>query len=135
MSQEAAVLFANEAFYLAFTLKDLKGMDELWSRHLPVTCVHPGWQPLIGREAVMDSWIGIFGNPRSPGVECRQPRVFLYGDLAQVCCYEVLEEGTLVACNLFARDGQAWTLVHHQASPVAEKPQFDEPTPRRTRLQ
>ena len=135
MSQEAAVLFANEAFYLAFSLKDIKGMYELWSRHLPVTCVHPGWQPLIGREAVMDSWIGIFGNPGSPVIECRQPRVFLYGDLAQVCCYEVMEEGTLVACNLFARHGQTWILLHHQASPVAEKPQFDEPTPRRTRLQ
>ncbi|EDP61311.1 hypothetical protein BAL199_07143 [alpha proteobacterium BAL199] len=135
MSQEAAVLFANEAFYLAFSLKDIKGMDELWSRHLPVTCVHPGWQPLIGREAVMDSWIGIFGNPGSPVIECRQPRVFLYGDLAQVCSYEVMEEGTLVACNLFARHGQTWILLHHQASPVAEKPQFDEPTPRRTRLQ
>ncbi|GHD57524.1 hypothetical protein GCM10017083_39180 [Thalassobaculum fulvum] len=135
MSQEAAVLFANEAFYLAFALKDLKGMDELWSRHLPVSCIHPGWQPLFGREAVMDSWIGLFGNPASPAIECRQPRVLLYGDFAQVYCYELIEEGTLVASNLFALDARGWKLIHHQASPVAEKPQFDDPPPQRGRLQ
>ena len=135
MSQEAAVLFANEAFYLAFALKDIKGMDELWSRHLPVSCIHPGWQPLLGREAVMDSWIGIFGNPASPAIECRQSRVLPYGEFALVCCYEVIEEGTLVASNLFALDGNFWRLVHHQASPVAEKPQFDEPSPQSRRLQ
>lgn len=135
MSQDAAVLFANEVFYLAFALKDIKSMDELWSRHLPVSCIHPGWQPLFGREAVMDSWIGIFGNPASPAIECRQPRVITYGDFAQVFCYEVIEEGTLVACNLFAHDARGWKLVHHQASPLAEKPQFDEPAPQRRRLQ
>lgn len=135
MSQDTAVLFANEAFYLAFALKDFKGMDELWSRHLPVSCIHPGWQPLFGREAVMDSWTGIFGNPASPAIECRQPQVLLYGDFALVCCYEVIEEGTLVASNLFALDARGWRLVHHQASPVAETPQFDELPPQRRRLQ
>jgi hypothetical protein len=135
MSQEAAVLFANEAFYLAFAFKDIKGMDELWSRRLPVTCIHPGWQPLFGRDAVMESWLRIFGNPGAPGIEFRQPRVFLYGDFAQVCCYELIEAGTLVASNLFAREGQGWTLVHHQASPVAERPRFEEPAPQRRRLQ
>jgi len=134
MSQDAAVLFANEAFYLAFALKDIKGMDELWSRHLPVSCVHPGWQPLFGREAVMESWVGILGNPASPAIECRQQRVVSYGEFAQVFCYEVIEEGTLVACNLFAHDARGWKLLHHQASPLAEKPQLDEPAPRR-RLQ
>lgn len=126
MSQEPAVLFANEAFYVAFTIRDIRSMDELWSRSLPVTCIHPGWQPLIGREAVMESWVGIFGNPGSPGVELREPRAFVYGDLAQVICYEVMEEATLVASNLFVREGSEWKLVHHQASPVAEDPAFEE---------
>ena len=42
----------------------------------------------------------------------------LYGDLAIVTCEESLDDNTLVATNIFAREDGAWRLVHHQASPL-----------------
>ena len=42
MSQEAAVLFANEVFYEAFKARDLATMELLWAEGLPVACIHPG---------------------------------------------------------------------------------------------
>ncbi|NQW12427.1 MAG: nuclear transport factor 2 family protein [Alphaproteobacteria bacterium] len=135
MSQEAAVLFANEAFYLAFSMRDIKTMDELWSTHKYVSCVHPGWQPLTDRETVMESWVGIFGNPGAPRVELREPHVVFHGDVAVVTCYEVLDEGVLAATNLFRHEADSWKMIHHHASPVAEKPIFETPEPRAPRLQ
>jgi ketosteroid isomerase-like protein len=131
MTQQAAVLFANEAFYLAFSTRDPKSMDDMWSRDAPVTCVHPGWQPLYGREEVMESWVTILGNPAAPQVEFREPRAFLYGDVATVLGYEVMQEGVLAATNIFVLEGDRWRLVHHHASPVANAPEFSEPPPAR----
>jgi hypothetical protein len=37
-----------------------------------------------------------------------------------VICSEHLEGGTLAATNVFAREGGAWKLVHHQAGAQPE---------------
>jgi ketosteroid isomerase-like protein len=131
MSQEAAVLFANEAFYLAFVTRDLKGMDEIWSKDAPVACVHPGWRPLYGREEIMESWVTILGNPAAPHVDFLKGRAFVYGDMAFVLGYEVMREGVLAATNTFVLEGTTWRLVHHHASPVSDSPDFDHPPPAR----
>ena len=43
---EAAVLFANEAFYRAFADRDMDAMAALWAADGPVACIHPGWPAL-----------------------------------------------------------------------------------------
>ncbi|TMA07756.1 MAG: DUF4440 domain-containing protein, partial [Deltaproteobacteria bacterium] len=53
---EREVLEANAAFYAAFTQRDADAMDVLWAREVPVACLHPGWEPLSGREEVVSSW-------------------------------------------------------------------------------
>ena len=53
MPEHAAVLFANDAFYLAFCNRDLDAMDAIWARETPITCNHPGWDPLSDRDEVM----------------------------------------------------------------------------------
>ena len=50
---EVEVLAQNRAFYAAFRQRDLDSMDELWATRAKVACVHPGWQPIRGREQVM----------------------------------------------------------------------------------
>lgn len=118
-----AVLFANEAFYRAFAARDLPAMEEVWARHCPVACIHPGWGPLHGREAVMRSWAGILGNPQSPVVTCLGAKVVLFGDTAMVTCFETLTSDVLIATNLFVRQGHLWKLVHHQAGPTSARPE------------
>jgi hypothetical protein len=136
MGLEAAVEFANEAFYLAFTTRDLKGMGEIWAEEHEIVCIHPGWQPIHGREDVMQSWAGILGSRAAPAVSCKWPRVhFLGEDAAFVTCYEVLEEGILAATNVFVREKGAWRLVHHQASPMANPPRLEDEGQPTTRLQ
>jgi len=121
-----AVLFANEAFYRAFAARDLAAMEEVWARHCPVACIHPGWAPLHGRQAVMRSWQGILGNPQSPPVACHGARATVFGESAMVVCFEGVPGGFLVATNLFVRQGAVWKLVHHQAGPTSGLPE-DEP--------
>ena len=122
MSEQDAVLFANEAFYLAFANRDLAAMDEVWSRQHDVACIHPGWQPLSGREEVMESWTGILANDEAPTVSCRGAQAYLAGDAAFVTCFEVIGKGALVATNVFCREGGLWKLVHHQAGPCNAAP-------------
>jgi hypothetical protein len=118
----ARALFANDAFYLAFNARDLEAMDRLWARHRPVACIHPGWAALVDREAVLESWEGILGNPDAPTIAVDHPRALPFGDLVLVLCYERIEGQSLAASNLFVlEDGEA-RLVHHQAGPCARPP-------------
>lgn len=127
---EQAVLRANAAFYEAFTHGDLEAMDALWSQRAPVACVHPGWDALHGRAAVLRSWHLIFQGPRPPRVTAERATVQLLGDVAYVLCHERLRDaagevaGTLVATNLFVREPEGWKLVLHHAgpTPVADAP-------------
>ena len=136
MSERDAVLFANEAFYRAFADRDLKGMDALWSREVPVACIHPGWGALVTRKDVMDSWRRILSNENSPKVTSRDAEVFIHGESAFVICYEEIQDNYLVATNVFRREGRQWKIVHHQAGPTAYVPteeegdEDEEPAPR-----
>ena len=121
-SLQAAVLAANEAFYRAFATRDLAAKDRVWARIDAVACVHPGWAPLLGRDAVMESWAGILGNPDSPNIRCLQCHATIYGETAAVICYEAVERGYLVATNVFLREGGVWRLCHHQAGPTSAQP-------------
>ncbi len=121
MSDEAAVLFVNQAFYEAFSDHDIGAMDAIWSREGPISCVHPGWGALAGREAVMESWAAILSGADAPRITCRSPTAFVFGAIAYVICYEELGSSFLIATNIFAREDMCWKLVHHQAG-VAPRP-------------
>jgi hypothetical protein len=128
MSDETDVLAANEAFYRAFGGRDLAAMDALWALETPVACIHPGWDVLIGRREIMQSWEAILGNPQAPQIRCDAPRAFITGTSAFVICREVLEQGALIATNIFAREPAGWRMVHHQAGPTSA-PQRPAETP------
>ncbi|MCP5374041.1 MAG: nuclear transport factor 2 family protein [Hyphomicrobiales bacterium] len=123
MSDLSAVLAANDAFYRAFATGDFAAMDALWARHSPVACLHPGWGPIAGRAQVMETWRAILANSDGNAVQCLSPQAYPLGDAAFVICHEKLPQGSLVATNLFVREGDAWRMVHHQAGPApAPKP-------------
>ncbi|MDG2243056.1 MAG: nuclear transport factor 2 family protein [Rhodospirillaceae bacterium] len=128
MGDEESVLFSNDRFYAAFSGKDFDAMQQLWGLE-KVTCVHPGWPPLYGREDVMDSWDAILGEDNAPNVRCRAPRAAVFGDMATVVCIEELDSAFLCATNIFVRQSENWRLVHHHAGPINVNPEElpDEP--------
>tara|TARA_B100001123_G_C14820333_1_gene831926 strand:- start:175 stop:585 length:411 start_codon:yes stop_codon:yes gene_type:complete len=114
-----AVLFSNEAFYSAFRGRDMGAMEELWAEVAPVAVIHPGWQALTGRQQVIESWQAILEGPNSPEITCHGASAHVCGDVAYVLCYERVGDEFLVATNIFAREGSAWRMVHHQAGPTS----------------
>ena len=126
----AALLFANETFYKAFADKDVTLMSAVWADVEPVTCLHPGWPLVEGREAVLQSWHAILTSPSSPEMECLGARAGIHGDIGLVICYERIATEYLIATNIYARSGAGWRLIHHHSGSTPE-PDAHETTPRR----
>jgi len=131
MASEARAVFealqANERFYRALNDLDLAGMDRLWSHGSFVRCVHPGWELIVGWDAVRASWEGIFrGSSGGPAhsVATADVAVHLVSDLAWVSCIERItlpgrSASLAVATNLFQRspeEGLRWEMILHHAS-------------------
>jgi ketosteroid isomerase-like protein len=93
----------------------MRAMENVWSSHAAVTCIHPGWRALTGRQAVLESWAAILTNPEAPKITCHQPLVFVLGAAAYVLCYEKVAGSVLAATNVFTREADGWRLVHHDA--------------------
>ena len=117
---------ANAGFYRAFEALDLHAMDEVWAHGEHVKCVHPGWPLLTGWDAVRASWETIFANTQEMRFTLTDVRVMETHELAWVTCTEYILSETdgrvgvtsILATNVFERDGDAWRMVHHHASHV-----------------
>ena len=83
-ADEAAVLAANAAFYAAFNARDADAMAALWATAAEVTCVHPGWNILRGREAVLASWRSILGNAEQAKIVGAAEGAQIIGEVAIV---------------------------------------------------
>jgi ketosteroid isomerase-like protein len=117
---------ANARFYRAFETLDLSEMDGVWAHASHVTCVHPGWPLLVGWDAVRASWDTIFSNTAEMSFTVSAVRAVRSADLGWVTCTEnILSEvrgrvsvTSVLATNIYERDGNEWLLVHHHASHV-----------------
>ena len=131
MASEARAVFealqVNERFYRALNRLDLAEMDRLWSHGSFVRCVHPGWELIVGWEAVRASWEGIFrGSSGGPAhsVEIADVSVHVVSDLGWVSCIERItlpgrSASLAVATNLFQRspeEAARWEMILHHAS-------------------
>jgi ketosteroid isomerase-like protein len=119
MTDEDEVLAANSAFYAAFGDADAEAMDGIWARRAPCACIHPGWDALIGRDRVMESWRRMFESGGAPPISCSGAVAHLFGDFAYVTCVEKVPGATLVATNVFSREDGHFRLVHHHAGPAS----------------
>lgn len=115
-----ALLAANEAFYRAFVGGHIADMEGLWSGTASVACIHPGWNALRGREAVLASWRSIMGGGQIPRVVCANPSAHVVGEAGFVLCEERVGAAVLIATNIFALEQGVWKMVHHHAAPVAQ---------------
>jgi ketosteroid isomerase-like protein len=134
MSDQDAILAANAAYYRAFSTGDFAAMSRIWAED-GVSCVHPGWMPLVGRDAVIDSYRAILTGPNRVRIAYRDDTAMVTDDEGRVLCIEILEGTALLAAtNFYRRVGGAWRMVHHQASPIAMPAEESEPPPRGQRL-
>lgn len=120
-------------FYAAFEAGDFDRMSAVWADGPyadGVSCVHPGWTMLRGREEVLRSWALIMANTTYIQFVLTDIETDVYGDHAVVTCKEnvltadedteagFLAGGSIVATNLFVRTGGEWRLLLHHGSPV-----------------
>ena len=129
MGDEDQVLAANAEFYRAFAKRDLDAMAALWATRAPIACIHPGWQALHGREAVLASWRNILLGRGAPPITCASAAAHVLGDAAFVVCIERIPAVELIATNVFVREDGRWRMVHHHASAMAPADPMPEPDP------
>ena len=117
---------ANDSFYRALEALDLEAMSRIWLHSEWVRCTHPGWEVVVGWDAVRESWESIFANTRWIRVTPTALGLQVLGDVAIVGCSENItatqgdQIGVAVAqaTNLFLNTPEGWRLVHHHASPA-----------------
>ena len=115
---------ANQRFYDAFSDLDIAGMDRVWENSDRAMCVHPGWVPLIGWDAVRQSWERIFENTALMQFQARYLNVVVQGEFGCVTCVEAITsvvQGratnfSTFATNIFARYEDGWRMIAHHAS-------------------
>ena len=118
-----AVLTINDSFYRALSLADLGAMERLWLASPDAVCVHPGWPPLYGWEAIAQSWRSIFENQGPLHVWPSEVRVRLYGQTAEVNCLENIDMSQVTpagllqtrATNVFRLIVKTWKMLEHHA--------------------
>ena len=117
---------ANARFYRAVEQLDLAAIDALWAHEGWVRCVHPGWEILVGWDAVRKSWEQIFANTRWLRITPTAVEAVVIADLGLVVCSENITSTTegdvgvsaAQATNLFRKAGEEWRMIHHHASPA-----------------
>ena len=62
LSDKEIVLARNQAFYHAFSKRDISEMSSLWWQGSSSLCIHPGGRVFIGWEEIRDTWSSIFRN-------------------------------------------------------------------------
>lgn len=139
-----AVLLANLAFYEAFSARDSEWMSNVWWQSPSVICIHPSHSPLIGSNAIVDSFSKMFENGikntsrvrggKSTSGSFMTPTniraLSVRGTTASlVCDEEVYAKGSsgesereralvnkLLTTNIFRKVGGKWKMVHRHAS-------------------
>lgn len=126
MTDDDAVLAANDAFYRAFESLEIDRMRALWLSSATISCIHPGWAALVGWPAVMESWEQIFAGTLSMRFTLSDVSVHVAGDAAWVLCVENIESrqvdgaaaARVQATNVFQRRDGRWHIVHHHGGPL-----------------
>ncbi len=126
VTDELTVLAVNDAFYQALQSLDLAQMEAVWWHEDWVRCLHPGWELILGWEAVQESWANIFRSTMQLRVSISRLLVHVWGDTAWVSCLEHVTstlEGDFTtamveATNIFVRRDSHWRMVHHHTTPL-----------------
>ena len=135
-ADKARLTELNEDFYAAFEGGDLDALEAIWVNGdlaESVTCVHPGWPALRGRDEVLRSWAMIMANTTYIQFVLTDVEVEVGTDFAVLTCVENIltadeddeDENSTdfagakgVATNIFRRTPEGWRLWVRHGSPV-----------------
>jgi len=124
---------AEAHFYEAFARLDEDLMSEVWFDSDDAYCVHPGGQPLVGSQAVLESWRGMFRGGRPLVIFYKVIRKQVSDDMAMHLVEERLssedgrQRGLVMASNCYLRTVDGWRLVSHHGSPMSPDRSTPEP--------
>ena len=127
--QHAAHLLATPddvetQFYEALREADIGKLMAVWSDDDDIVCVHPGGPRVIGTRAIRASFEAIFergGIPVQPG-SVRRTRsidgaVHNLIETVTIQSTEGVQQGFVIATNVYTKTAQGWRMVAHHASP------------------
>ena len=126
MGDEKELHRLNLLFYRCLETLDLPCMENVWLQEDWVRCIHPGWDVLVGWDAIRDSWARIFSNTNWIRVAPTDVHIHVLGRTAIVACSENIttsQDGDLdvavaQATNIFVTTREGWRMVVHHASPA-----------------
>jgi SnoaL-like domain len=127
--QMDVILLANAQFYRALSLADATAMRNIWLKSEEASCVHPGWNKVLGYENIQHTWAAIFVNQGPVHIWSSEETVSFEDDLAWVACIENVDASattsgaiiTVRARNAFYHLRSGWRLLHHEAEPIPEQ--------------
>jgi ketosteroid isomerase-like protein len=119
---------ANQEFYLAFSALDIEHMARVWACADDDLCVHPGWSPLRGWDAIRESWERIFKNTERQDfiLSNESPSFEAGGRVAHVDLIENIPAGGadpaelvgIAARNSFVRLEGSWRMTAHVTAQI-----------------
>lgn len=124
--ESEAVLAVNQAFYDAFSQRDIGKMNLLWWQGSTSLCIHPGGQILTGWDVIQSSWRSIFENTNSLEIDIETLKLEVDRSLAYVVVRETVLQSSRgrkmkaqsIATNIFQKMAQKWYLTQHHGSPI-----------------
>ena len=125
---------AEKAFYLAFVRRDMSLMQQVWATSQNVYCLHPGGQPLVGKDVIIQSWQQIFSGPQTSELKIEHhnlasdPKLAIHRITEHLTMHinkEKKQQATMYAVNIFQCINDHWYMISHHASaaPHVAKPQ------------
>ena len=126
LSDKEIVLARNQAFYHAFSQRDISEMSSLWWQGSSSLCIHPGGRVFIGWEEIRETWASIFRNTDFLEIDLEIIKIEIDQALAYVVVGETVLQssrgkkfkGQSIATNIFQKMAGKWYLVSHHGSPI-----------------
>lgn len=116
---------AEQAFYQAFELADIRAMMSVWAPSHDIICIHPMSNIQLGIQAVEEGWKQIFASGQKMHFEvilqqetvCEtlvsrtvQENIYLHG--------ESRPRPPMLATNVYRLTDDGWRMILHHASPA-----------------
>ena len=113
-------------FYDALQKGDLERLMALWADDDEIVCVHPGGMRLVGPAAIRAGFAAIFANGGVPAEPEQVHRLAMLGGALHHLVERItargergqVEQGFVLATNVYVKTGLGWRIAAHHASPA-----------------